>query len=233
MEILLTILSIIGIILLAILLLILILLVTPVGVKVSYNSGFEEFLLKIKIGFLEIPINLGSKKVQKKVAKTAKTAAKETEEEAKKEIREVSTDSKGNKRSPLEIYKTIEPLLQHIPEAMRRVIENIYFSDIVIVWYISGPDAAKTAIKVGQCYAGFHAAIALLTPPFNFRFKQIEFLPNYTTDSQLSSRLSAVVTTTLLPLIITALWLLTKLKKKPLQKAKKKNNSNGKEQVAL
>ncbi len=110
MAVLQTILLVIGIIFLAILLLILILLVIPFGARISYNSGFSEFLLKARIGFLEIPINLGSKKVKKKAAKVARETGKVAAEEVKEEIPKVTEDRKGNPKSPLEIYKTVSPI---------------------------------------------------------------------------------------------------------------------------
>ncbi len=116
-----------------------------------------------------------------------------------------------------------------------RIVESIKFEDISIRWYVHTKDADKTAIKVGQLYAGFYSAVALLTPPFNFSFKQVEFLPNYTGSELLQSSLSVKITTSLLPFLILAIWLLTKLSRKKLRrrKVRKQNINMRKERKAV
>ncbi len=213
------------IIVLIILLIILLLLIIPLGIRVHYDGGFAQLKLSIRVGFFDIPLPLGSKKVQKKAVKEAKKVEKATEEEVKKELPKILRDKDGSKKSPLEVYRTIEPILSRIPEIMYRVIAAIKFRDIYIVWYAKGKDAAAAAITVGRYYAIFNSAVATLTPPFDFGFKKVEFLPNYTGDERFQGEVRAVVTTSILPLLITAVWFLGEMNSERQKRPKKRRNT--------
>ncbi len=197
-----TILLILAIILLFLLFIILILLFVPLGIVVSYHGDFNELLLKIRVGFLHVKLNLPAKKLEKDAEEETQKAAESVEETIKKE--------------PVkEIKKNIEkylPLIKLIPPAIYRLIEKIKIDNVVVVWHVYSKTAADSAINSGKLYSLFYSIFATITPPFNIKLKQVVFQPDFIGDAAINNYINIRVSTQLVLIIIVALWFLIEMK---------------------
>ncbi len=198
-------LEIILIILGSIVLLLLILLIIPLGIKIDYSARTGKTTLFAKIWFVTVKLDLDKeKKVKKK-----KQKKEEPEEKA-----EAPSEKKSKFQNALDMYKKHQNLIKLVPATLYRIIERIRIYDIEILWYIhKEDDAAATAIATGQMYAAFFAATSVLSPPFKFEYKSVDFLPDFVGNAKYSSRATVKITTNIASLAAVAIWFYGQIKK--------------------
>ncbi len=196
------------IILASLVLIVLILLIIPLGVVVNYDGLSAQTAVKIKVWLFSFTLDTDKPK-KKKLKKPKKKVEKKQEDTKPPE-----SQLKRFKR----LYKKYRREIQQLPTLIYKIIASIKIYNIVIVHYVHSEDAADTAISVGRNYALFSGAVAAVSPPFNLTFKQVEFVPDFAGVFKDRAKVSLTATTSILKLIIVAVWFYKRVRKKPQRK---------------
>ncbi|MBU3806720.1 MAG: hypothetical protein H9882_07515 [Candidatus Fournierella pullistercoris] len=95
--------------------------------------------------------------------------------------------------------------------AIRKILWGIRVHDIRVYLPIYRPDAASTAIRVGQARAVIHSFLGLVQNFFRMEFRQLDVVADYTGQAQQQESFHCKLTAQLITLLITAIWALYQL----------------------
>lgn len=97
--------------------------------------------------------------------------------------------------------------------AMRIILSGLWIHQIRLYLPIYAGDAAQTAIRVGKIHAGAGAGLGFLNRFLHLSFKQYEIVPDYTGERENQGFFSCKITSSLIIMVIAAVWALPKVLK--------------------
>lgn len=165
-------------ILLGILLAIFLLLLVPVSITIKYEN---DFLCKLRIGFVPITIYPPKPKKEKKKKVKKKEPGQEKQEESK-EKKPNLLQEKGLSWFINLIKKVAELAKDALKDFFKHIIINRFMLSITIL----GNDAADTAIKYGKLCAAVYPAVGIITGAAKCKKCGIDLAPDFDKKSKAS-----------------------------------------------
>lgn len=159
----------------------------PVGVDARYEEG--ALALWVKAGFLRL--QLLPAKPKKKSAKQKK------EKPAKGKASEPAGETPAQKKPALPklTLADIRALLELLCDALGELRRKLRVEELLLHVTIPGADAARAAIRYGQCWAAIGALTPMLDRLFVIKKRDIQPILDYNeTKSELRARLALTIT---------------------------------------
>lgn len=119
----------------------------------------------------------------------------------------------GTAQKLLSMLSMAKELIGIAGGAIRRLLKGIWIHQIRILLPIHKGDAAETAIQTGRIHAAAGASLGVLRNFLNLSFKQYQIEPDYTGERQDEAFFSCKITSSLIIMIIVAVWALPKILK--------------------
>ena len=223
LEVLLVLLQAVGVLLLAALVLLGIALVIPVSVWIAY----EEEQLTVQAGALGLRFTLlprparpkkkkraKPKKKKKKAAaqQTPAAAPAETASQAAPPAQEPTPQKEKNQLLQL-TFAQLVTLVKGLGTLGRRVVAGLRIKHIRLHLYVTGKDAADTALQYGKLRAWLHTGVGILNNALWLEFDQFQIDTDFLAEKQKKPAFSCQISAQLLIMGIAALrflWLLWK-----------------------
>lgn len=151
--------------------------------------------------------------VQPEAKAPKKTAAPKPQKQASAAKQPPKRKERDMPSRLLSILSTVKELIGIAGGALRRLLAGIWIHRICIVLPVHKGDAAETAIQTGRIHSAAGASLGVLQNFLHLSFKQYQIEPDYTGERQDEAFFSCKITSSLIIMLIVAVWALPKVLK--------------------
>ena len=125
--------------------------------------------------------------------------------------KETPTNKKKAERDLHRMLHMAMDLVSIAGKTMKIILSGLWIHQIRLYLPIQAGDAAATAIRVGKIYAAAGAGLGFLNRFLHLSFKQYEIVPDYTGERENQEFFSCKITSSLIIMVIAAVWALPKV----------------------
>ncbi|MGN0975006.1 MAG: hypothetical protein ACI4OL_03320 [Gemmiger sp.] len=196
-----------GVVLLVLLALLVILLLLPVGVALRWQGG--ELHVQAKV--LAFRFTIYPQKPKEKQAAPAVTPPPGGEASPKRDgfkeklIRWAKTDT----------LEKAQHLLEDVSPAVRMILRGLRIRHVIVVWPVTGQDAADTAVRYGALMSACNNLWERATEVLNIRADELRLEPDFVGNLSGTAQIACQITTQLYIMVIAGIYLLFRVLRDP------------------